>query len=451
MMGDLTRWVRRRRAAPGARVAGPRASRCRSRSTSRRRTSSTPALPDAVAERLAHYGVPGERLTCELSEHTVMADPRRAERGARAPARARRAALARRLRHRASPRSPTSSGCRSTRSRSTARSSPASPATTSDALIVRSTIDLARNLGLEVVAEGVERPRTCSSALRALRCHEAQGFHLSRPLPPEALVTGWRSGGRRRLSRSEAARSSSAAHARERRGLQPRRRGRPRCGGAGLSGTPSFAAVTPGERELAVVGVAAAPASATQRTARPLPGADASTRRSQPPARAASAATARGRGRPRRARAPSAGRRRGACARRGGRARRAEVVRPRRCRSAPPRRWRRARRRSAAASAASARRERDQRADAGRVVLGAGRGRDRVGVRHQDEEAVARACRARRSRCASGRCPGTRKRSRVDVRPAAAKRRATRSCARRSSRAAPRGAAPARASERANA
>ena len=36
------------------------------------------ALPDAVAERLAHCGVPGERLTCELSEHTVMADPRRA-------------------------------------------------------------------------------------------------------------------------------------------------------------------------------------------------------------------------------------------------------------------------------------------------------------------------------------------------------------------------------------
>ena len=58
---------------------------------------------------------------------------------------------------------------------------------TSDALIVRSTIDLARDLGLEVVAEGVEGEDVLER-LRALRCHEAQGFHLSRPLPPDALV-----------------------------------------------------------------------------------------------------------------------------------------------------------------------------------------------------------------------------------------------------------------------
>ena len=56
-----------------------------------------------------------------------------------------------------------------------------------DALIVRSTIDLARNLGLEVVAEGVEGADVLQR-LRSLRCHEAQGFHLSRPLPAEALV-----------------------------------------------------------------------------------------------------------------------------------------------------------------------------------------------------------------------------------------------------------------------
>ena len=56
-----------------------------------------------------------------------------------------------------------------------------------DALIVRSTIDLARNLGLDVVAEGVEGEDVLHR-LRSLRCHEAQGFHLSRPLPPEALV-----------------------------------------------------------------------------------------------------------------------------------------------------------------------------------------------------------------------------------------------------------------------
>ena len=65
---------------------------------------------------------PPTYLECEISEHTVMADPRRAIDVLEAPARARRAPVARRLRHRATPRSPTSSGCRSTRSRSTARS-----------------------------------------------------------------------------------------------------------------------------------------------------------------------------------------------------------------------------------------------------------------------------------------------------------------------------------------
>ena len=54
-----------------------------------------------------------------------------------------------------------------------------------DMLIVRSTIDLARSLGLEVVAEGVEGADVLDS-LRELHCHEAQGFHLSHPLPPAA-------------------------------------------------------------------------------------------------------------------------------------------------------------------------------------------------------------------------------------------------------------------------
>ena len=56
-----------------------------------------------------------------------------------------------------------------------------------DVLIVRSTSDLARNLGLEIVAEGVEEADVLER-LRALRCHEAQGYHIARPLPPDALV-----------------------------------------------------------------------------------------------------------------------------------------------------------------------------------------------------------------------------------------------------------------------
>ncbi len=52
----------------------------------------------------------------------------------------------------------------------------------SDAKIVRSTVDLAHNLGLSVVAEGVENEAILDT-LRELACDEAQGYHISRPMP----------------------------------------------------------------------------------------------------------------------------------------------------------------------------------------------------------------------------------------------------------------------------
>ena len=55
-----------------------------------------------------------------------------------------------------------------------------------DATIVRSTIDLGRNLGLDVVAEGVENEQVWDS-LRALGCTAAQGYYLSRPVPAQEL------------------------------------------------------------------------------------------------------------------------------------------------------------------------------------------------------------------------------------------------------------------------
>jgi EAL domain-containing protein (putative c-di-GMP-specific phosphodiesterase class I) len=55
-----------------------------------------------------------------------------------------------------------------------------------DVTIVRSTIDLGRNLGLEVVAEGVET-QAIWDKLRDLGCNVAQGYFLSRPVPPEKL------------------------------------------------------------------------------------------------------------------------------------------------------------------------------------------------------------------------------------------------------------------------
>lgn len=57
-----------------------------------------------------------------------------------------------------------------------------------DAKIVHATIDLAHNLGLRVVAEGVENELVLKM-LRSLNCDYAQGYHLTRPLPPEDLVT----------------------------------------------------------------------------------------------------------------------------------------------------------------------------------------------------------------------------------------------------------------------
>jgi diguanylate cyclase (GGDEF)-like protein len=56
-----------------------------------------------------------------------------------------------------------------------------------DATIVRSTIDLGRNLGLEVVAEGVETQEAWD-ALRAQGCTLAQGYFIGRPMPAEELA-----------------------------------------------------------------------------------------------------------------------------------------------------------------------------------------------------------------------------------------------------------------------
>lgn len=58
-----------------------------------------------------------------------------------------------------------------------------------DVNIVRSTVQLAHSLHLRVVAEGVESAADVVE-LASCGCDIAQGFHFSRPLPAEAL-TGW--------------------------------------------------------------------------------------------------------------------------------------------------------------------------------------------------------------------------------------------------------------------
>jgi diguanylate cyclase (GGDEF)-like protein len=56
-----------------------------------------------------------------------------------------------------------------------------------DAMIVRSTVDLGHNLGLRVVAEGVE-DRTTWQAAKALGCDVVQGFYLSPAITSTSLI-----------------------------------------------------------------------------------------------------------------------------------------------------------------------------------------------------------------------------------------------------------------------
>lgn len=67
-----------------------------------------------------------------------------------------------------------------------------------DAAIVRSIISLAHDLGLTVVAEGVEN-QAIWDLLEVLRCDSIQGFYLSRPLPAQQVVA-WCEAGRAHIA-----------------------------------------------------------------------------------------------------------------------------------------------------------------------------------------------------------------------------------------------------------
>ncbi|MFI1994551.1 putative bifunctional diguanylate cyclase/phosphodiesterase [Actinoplanes sp. NPDC020271] len=55
-----------------------------------------------------------------------------------------------------------------------------------DSMLVRTAISLGHNLGLSVVAEGIEDQQT-ADALRELGCDVAQGYHFARPMPAADL------------------------------------------------------------------------------------------------------------------------------------------------------------------------------------------------------------------------------------------------------------------------
>ena len=56
-----------------------------------------------------------------------------------------------------------------------------------NAVIVKSIVDLGHNLGMKVVAEGVETV-TAKKMLAAFQCDDGQGYHFCRPIPADAMT-----------------------------------------------------------------------------------------------------------------------------------------------------------------------------------------------------------------------------------------------------------------------
>ena len=144
-----------------------------------------PSLPDTVARLLEESGVPGSALELEITETAIMVDLTRASRTLDA------------LRELGVDVSIDDYGTGFS-SLASLRRLPVGQikidrsfvsgmlANDDDAVIVRSTIELGRHLGLRVVAEGVEDRETLDR-LTGWGCDDAQGFYIGRPVPPEAL------------------------------------------------------------------------------------------------------------------------------------------------------------------------------------------------------------------------------------------------------------------------
>ncbi|MGC5050532.1 putative bifunctional diguanylate cyclase/phosphodiesterase [Micromonospora sp. DT48] len=146
----------------------------------------TGEIADQIADRLVRYGVAPERLQLEITEGALMADPRRV------------LTTITRL-HRIGVGIALDDFGTGYSSLQHLRRLPLSEVKVDrsfvlgmaedpdDAAIVRSTIELAKALGLRVVAEGVEDERTWRM-LHTAGCDAAQGWFYARPMPAEELV-----------------------------------------------------------------------------------------------------------------------------------------------------------------------------------------------------------------------------------------------------------------------
>ena len=143
-------------------------------------------LPNHVASVLAAHHLPPEKLHLEITESMIMSDPDRA------------LATVRRLRELGVRISVDDFGTGYS-SLSNLKHLPINElkidrsfvsslvSDESDLIIVRSTINLGHDLGLDVIAEGVEDEMTLNR-LKLLGCDLAQGYHLGRPLPGDAFL-----------------------------------------------------------------------------------------------------------------------------------------------------------------------------------------------------------------------------------------------------------------------
>lgn len=80
-----------------------------------------------------------------------------------------------------------------------------------DRVVVRSTLELAAQLGLRVVAEGVE-DEECATLLRDYGCRTGQGYYYGRPVPPQEVVLDLTDAPPARRSTGPAAAGSLVAH-----------------------------------------------------------------------------------------------------------------------------------------------------------------------------------------------------------------------------------------------
>jgi diguanylate cyclase (GGDEF)-like protein/PAS domain S-box-containing protein len=141
------------------------------------------ALPGQVAELLHKWDLSGERLTLEITESSIVSDPARAK------------AMVEQLSALGVVISIDDFGVGYTSLSYLARLELDQikidrcfvrnmDADTDDAAIVSSIITLGHDLGLEVVAEGVETKAACDDLTR-LGCDTLQGYYIGRPLPAD--------------------------------------------------------------------------------------------------------------------------------------------------------------------------------------------------------------------------------------------------------------------------